>query len=299
MNSRLPPLNALRAFEATARHLSVKSAASELNVTPGAVSQMIKVLERHLGLKLFRRAGRGVFLTDAGHAYWLAIRNALRQIADASVGLSAAVETGELVVSVPPFFASAWLVPRLKNFQETHPSIDLKIVASKELADFARERIDIAIRHGLGKYPGLVTERLFAVELIPVASPSLLAEWGAPDVAALVAWPLLHDAERKDWALWFQAQGESGTDVLRGPSFNDSSLLLEAALAGQGAALLPAMMVARYLDERRVVRLAEAPWPRDFAYYVVYPERAPLSPKRAEFRDWLRAQAAGTEQAGG
>src|SRR3954469_16272888 len=136
MEHQLPPLNALRAFEATARHLSVKNAADELCVTAGAVSQLIKSLEQHLGIALFRRANRGIFLTDAGQAYLPPVRNAFRQISDATRRVAVPVETGILTVSATPFFASAWLVPRLKNFQDAHPGIDLQIVSSTALADF-------------------------------------------------------------------------------------------------------------------------------------------------------------------
>src|SRR5690242_16079778 len=175
---RLPPLNALRAFEATARHLSVKNAAEELCVTPGAVSQMLKALELHLGVKLFHRVNRGIFLTDAGRGYLPPVRNAFRQIADASRRVATAAETGVLTVSVTPFFAAAWLVPRLKRFQDAHPEIDLQVVTSNAPADFSRDGVDLAVRHGLGRYPGLCSDRVVAVEIVPVAAPALAARLG-------------------------------------------------------------------------------------------------------------------------
>ena len=136
---KLPPLNALRAFEATARHLSVKNAADELCVTPGAVSQLLKALELHLGVKLFHRVNRGIFLTDAGQGYLPPVRNAFRQIADASGRIAVSADTSLLTVSVTPFFAAAWLVPRLKEFQDAHPDIDLQVVTSNALVDFSRD----------------------------------------------------------------------------------------------------------------------------------------------------------------
>src|SRR5215510_1669800 len=195
---RLPPLNALRAFEATARHLSVKNAADELCVTPGAVSQMLKALERHLGVALFHRVNRGMYLTDAGQEYLPPVRNAFRQIAEATGRIEASVDTGVLT-------------------------------ASKGLVDFARDGVDVAVRHGLGRYPGLHSERIFAVELVPVAAPMLVARRGLPsDPAELTRWPHVHDADRKDWHLWFQAQGIDDIGAPRGAAFDDAGLLLRA-----------------------------------------------------------------------
>lgn len=285
---KLPPLNALRAFEATARHLSVKNAADELCVTPGAVSQMLKALERHLGVMLFQRANRGIFLTDAGQGYLPPVRNAFRQIAEATGRLAAAADTGILTVSVTPFFAAAWLVPRLKDFQDAHPEIDLQVTTGNALADFSRDGVDVAVRHGLGRYPGLRSERLFAVEVIPVAAPTLVARLGVPTAAAeLTRWQHVHDAERKGWHLWFQAQGIDEIGPPRGPAFDDPGLLLRAVLAGQGAGLLPAAMVAPDLAEGRLVKLSDVVSLEDFAYYLVYPEISRERPKVAAFRAWI------------
>lgn len=290
---KLPPLNALRAFEATARHLSVKNAAEELCVTPGAVSQMLKALELHLGVKLFHRVNRGVFLTDAGQDYLPPVRNAFRQIAEASRRITVSADTGLLTVSVTPFFAAAWLVPRLKEFQDAHPDIDLQVVASNALVDFSRDSVDVAVRHGLGRYPGLCSDRVVAVEIAPVAAPTLVARLGKPATpAALTRWPHVHDADRKGWHLWFEAQGIDEIGPPRGPSFDDSGLLLKAVLAGQGAGLLPAAMVARELAEGRLVKLADVVLLDDFAYYLVCPQASRERPKIAAFRAWILAAAA-------
>ena len=289
---QLPPLNALRAFEATARHLSVKNAADELCVTPGAVSQMLKMLEAHLGVTLFRRVNRGIFLTDARQGYLPPVRNAFRQIAEATRRVGGSADSGVLTVSVTPFFASAWLVPRLASFQAAHPDIDLRLVAGNALADFARDGVDVAIRHGLGRYPGLHSARVVTVEIVPVAAPALVARLGAPpDPVALTRWPLVHDAERKGWHLWFQAQGIDSIGAPRGPSFDDSGLLLRAVLAGQGAGLLPAALIASDLADGRLVRLADVTWLEEFAYYLVYPEASATRPKIAAFRAWILADA--------
>ena len=290
---RLPPLNALRAFEAAGRHLSVKAAADELSVTPGAVSQLIKSLERTLGVTLFQRVNRGIFLTEAGQSYLPPVRNAFRQIAEATRRVAASSDGGVLTVSTTPSFAAAWLVPRLKDFQDTHPDIDLQISASKALVDFSRDGVDLAIRHGLGRYPGLHGERVFAVELLAVAAPALVARLGSPKAPReLVRWPHVHDADRKDWHLWFQAQGIEDFGAPRGPAFDDSNLLRQAVLAEQGAGLLPAAIVAPDLAKGRLVRLAEIRWPEEFAYYLVYPEAFHERAKVAAFRSWIIGAAA-------
>lgn len=292
VEQKFPPLNALKAFEAAARHLSVKIAAEELCVTPGAVSQMIKTLEVHLGVRLFERVNRGIFLTEAGRTYLPPIRNAFRQIAEASRRVAVSADTGVLTVSVTPFFASAWLVPRLKSFQDVHPHIDLQIVTSNALVDFSRDGVDVAVRHGLGRYPGLWSEHVVAVEVLPVAAPSLVERLGIPGTPAeLTRWPHVHDADRKGWSLWFQAQGIDDFGPPRGPSFDDSGLLLKAVIAGQGAGLLPAAMVTPDIDQGRLVKLANATCIEAFAYYLVYPESSRSRPKIVAFRDWILSAA--------
>jgi LysR family glycine cleavage system transcriptional activator len=266
----------------------VKNAADELCVTPGAVSQLVKTLELHLGVQLFRRVNRGVFLTDAGQAYLPPVRNAFRQISDATQKVAVPAETGLLTVSATPFFASAWLVPRLKSFQDAHPDIDLQVLTSNALADFSRDGVDVAIRHGMGQYPGLASQRVLTVEMVPVAAPALIVEYGKPKKPAdLLRWPRVNDADRKGWRLWFEAQGIEDAGPARGPSFDDAGLLLQAVLAGQGAALLPAAMMVPEIEQGRLVQLSKATWLEDFAYYLVCPEGSRDRPKVAAFRDWL------------
>lgn len=289
---KLPPLHALRAFEAAARHQSVKNAAIELCVTPGAVSQMIKVLESHLAVPLFDRVNRGITLTDAGRSYLPPVRNALRQIAEASARVAGAAETGSVTVSVTPFFASAWLIPRLKAFREAHPHIDLQVTASTALVNWSRDPVDIAVRHGSGKYPGLRSERLVAVEVIPVASPGLVAQQGVPaNPAALAHWPQVHDADRSGWPLWFQSQGVDDFGQPRGPAFDDAGLLLQAVLEGHGVGLLPAALVAPQLADGQLVQLTSSALLDEFAYYLVYPDGRQKRPKIADFRAWILAAA--------
>lgn len=296
---KLPPLNALKAFEAAARHLSVKLAAEELCVTPGAVSQMVKTLEVHLGTKLFERVPRGIYLTDAGRDYLPSVRNAFRQIAEASRRVAASADVGTLTVSVTPFFASAWLVPRMASFQHAHPEIDLQIVTGSTLVDFSRSGIDLAVRHGLGRYPGLRSDRVVTVEMVVIAAPALVARLGRPHVAAdLARWPQVHDADRKGWSLWFQSKGVAEVRAPRGPSFDDSGLLLKAVLSGQGAGLLPAAMVENELRSGQVVQLLDTAHMEEFAYYLVCPDNRQALPKIAAFREWILgplAQSAATE----
>jgi LysR family glycine cleavage system transcriptional activator len=288
IGERLPPLNALRAFEVTARHLSVKRAAGELCVTPGAVSQMVKALELRLGVRLFNRVNRGLTLTDAGQTYLPAVRNAFRQIVEATGRLATSADSGPLSVSTTPFFASAWLVPRLTSFQQAHPDIDLQISTSGAPVDFSRSGIDVAIRHGLGRYAGLHSERVLTLEVVPVASPHLVGQLGMPiSQIGIARLPLVHDAERQAWHRWFNVNGVSELGALRGPSFDDPTLLLKAVLAGQGAGLLPAALVANEIDQGYLVRLADEAWVEDLAYYLVYPAASHDRPKIAAFRRWI------------
>ncbi|WDZ75262.1 transcriptional regulator GcvA [Ensifer adhaerens] len=284
----MPPLNALRAFEAAARHLSVKDAAGELCVTPGAVSQMLKVLEQHLGVRLFVRVNRGIFLTDAGRDYLPPVRNAFRQISEASKRVVGSADSGVLTVSATSFFASAWLVPRMASFRDAHPQIDLQVVTSNALVDFSRAGVDVAFRHGYGHYPGLRSDHVLAVEMVPVAAPLLVERLGQPaSPAALVAWPKVQDADRKGWSLWLQANNLAEATLPTGPSFDDTALLQQAVLAGLGAGLLPAAMVAPEIEAGRLIQLAGETHIEAFAYYLVYPEANAEQPKIAAFREWV------------
>ncbi|NLR99870.1 transcriptional regulator GcvA [Rhizobium sp. P38BS-XIX] len=288
MTNRLPPLNALKAFEAAARHLSIKRAAEELCVTPGAVSQLIKVLEEYLNVKLFERVTRGIYLTDAGRDYLPSIRNAFRQIGEASERIVAQADSRLLTISATPFFASAWLIPRLASFRSAQPDIDLQIVTSTALVDFSRSDVDIAIRHGMGRYPGLQSDHVVTGEIIAIAAPALVANLGQPEKPSdLTRWPLVHDSERKAWDLWFETHGVLERTTVRGPSFDDSGLLLRAVLAGQGAGLLPAALVEEELRDGRLSQLFPPKRMEDFAYYLVCPDNRRNQPKIVAFRDWI------------
>jgi LysR family glycine cleavage system transcriptional activator len=291
----LPPLNALRAFEAVARLGSMKEAAEELAVTPGAISQQIALLEDRIGMRLFQRLTRSLELTEAGRTYFSPIRVAFRQIEEATRRVTAISEGRILTLSAPPAFATAWLVPRLGDFHRSHPEIDLRVVTSRVLADFEADGIDVAIRHGLGRWKGLRSDRIAAVHLIPVCSKALLRGRCRPTRAEdLVVLPLLHDAQRRDWPLWFQAHGVHPIpkEALSGPSLDDQMLLIQAAASGQGVALVTEVLARPELARRKLVKAIELAWPQEFAYWLVYPDANAAQSKIAAFRQWMLVQSA-------
>lgn len=294
---RLPPLGALRSFEAVARHMSIIRAADELCVTPAAVSHQIRVLESHLGQPLFRRTGRGILLTDAGQACLPGIRDGFERLNGAIQQIDLFGETGVLTVSVAPSFAVKWLVPRLDRFQERHPGIDIRVAASNQLTDFSTDNVDLAIRYGSGRYPGLTVERLLREKIFPVCSPELLAAAPLETPADLARHSLLHDDSPDDdqscptWQMWLRAAGVKDIDWNRGPRFTQSSLVLEAAIHGKGIALAKATLAESDLAAGRLVRLFSADQPVDFAYYIVGPEMKVALPKVAAFIEWLRDEA--------
>jgi LysR family glycine cleavage system transcriptional activator len=295
---RMPSLNGLRAFEATARHLSMKRAAEELCVTPSAVSQLLKGLESELGLPLFRRDNRAVALTEAGQALLPPVRNAFRLIADAADRVRGDTQGGVLTISVTAFFAESWLVPRLGDFHARHPDIDLRIIAATTLSHLGTGEADVAIRHGLGAYRGMVSELLMAPPVVPVASAGLLARLGQPDGAkALLAWPKIHDADRGGWAMWFASQGVDDPGSARGASFDDPALLRTAVLAGQGAGLLPAPLVESYLSNGTLVAVGAEALISEFAYYLVVPRSNASRANIAAFRSWMLQTIADQRQA--
>ncbi len=307
MNAHLPPLNALRAFEAAARHLSFTKAAHELSVTPAAVSQQVRSLESHLGVTLFRRRNRSLLLTDAAQACLPFMREGFDRLAEGVDRLRSANTGGVLAVSVAPSFASKWLVPRLGRFSQAHPDIEVWVSSSMELVDFNRDDVDLAIRYGTGRYPGVKVERLLSEYVFPVCSPKLLE--GAQPLRTpddLCNYPLLHDDSPDDddscpdWTMWLKAAAVSCVDAARGPRFNQSSLVLEAAASGRGVALAKSALASGDIAEGRLVKPFETTLPIDFAYYMLCPESKLTLPKVATFRAWLiemaRAEAGDSSQ---
>jgi LysR family glycine cleavage system transcriptional activator len=297
MNGHLPPLSALRAFEAAARLQSFSKAADELNVTPAAISHQVHALEEDLGVKLFHRMNRAVELTASG-------RVLLPGLSDAFAGIQASVrrlrahnDTGTLTVTASPSFAAKWLVLRLHRFQAQWPAIDVRISASNDLVDLTRGDFDIAIRYGTGRYPGLHVELLASNEVFPACSPRLL-ENGPPlkTPEDLRHHMLIHD-EMVDrdplmptWAMWLKAAGVADAPA-RAVTFGGPQLALEAAIAGQGVVLAYSTIAAADLADGRLVRLFSLSLPDVFSYYIVATPTALERAKVKAFRDWLRQEA--------
>jgi LysR family glycine cleavage system transcriptional activator len=300
---RLPPLNALRAFEAAARHLNFSRAADELAVTPGAVSQQIQNLEDYVGAALFKRTPKGLLLTDAAQTALPALREAFDRLAEAASLLTAAVDGRRLTVSVAPSFAAKWLVPRLGLFEAAHPQVDVWLSADMEVVDFALGEIDLAIRYGAGRYPGLEVVKLMSETVIPVASPELLEANPILTPSDLANHILLHDGSPDaddscpDWAMWLAARGVKGVDGARGPRFNQSSLVIEAATGGRGVALAKRALAQADLDSGRLVAPLQDATAVDFAYFVVHPKAKGRLPQVKAFVSWITAQAAAHDEA--
>ena len=295
----LLPLNALRAFESAARHLNFSRAAEELFVTPGAVSQQIRLLEEAVGGHLFLREARGLQLTELGRASVPLLREGFDRLMDASALLREPPRRRQVSVSVTPSFAAKWLMPRMEDFHTTHPEIEVWISADMEPVDLHEGTVDLAIRYGPGGYGGHPTERLMTETVLPVCAPRLMK--GSHPIATpadLAHHPLLHDVSadadpsRPDWAMWLKARQVRHADPRRGSRFNQSSLLIEAAISGRGVALAKRTLAQADLAAGRLV----APFPAGseavgFAYHVIVPRDRPASPGAAAFVAWLKRQA--------
>jgi LysR family transcriptional regulator, glycine cleavage system transcriptional activator len=289
MPRRLPQLNALKAFEAAARHVSFTHAAEELCVTQGAVSHQVKALELELGIKLFNRERQRLIITDAGREYLAVVRDALDRIAMGTERLVQRQSSGALTVSTSPDFAAKWLVHRLGRFAEAHPGIDLRVSATMHHVDFAREDVDIAVRHGDGHWPGMHATRLCAEHLFAVCSPRLGFDLDRPgDVLKL---PLLHLDDRTAWSAWLEAAGVAGTEAIHGPILNRASMLIDAAVDGHGIALARTTLAAWDLINKRLVRPFPVALPLSKSYWIVSPKATASLPKLIAFRNWLLAQA--------
>ena len=298
MSGPLPPLNALRAFEAAARHLSFKKAAEELHVTPAAVGHQVKALEDFLGVQLFRRLNRAVMLTDAGQACLPELREGFGKLASAVERLRARDGRGLLIASVAPTFAIKWLVPRLDRFQAAHPEITVRIVTTMAVVDLVRDGIDVAIRFGPDVERGLRGEILFGEEVIPVCSPRLMDgphPLRRPD--DLRHQTLIHlegetaDRSWPDWETWLGAAGVPDVDQIHGLRVTQSIVAAQAAMDGQGVALIGRTCFLDDLAARRLVRAFDLGFPTEYAYRVVSPETMFGQPKVVAFREWLRSEA--------
>lgn len=304
MPTRLPPLNALRAFESAARHRSFSRAADELNVTPAAVSHQIKGLEDYLGVALFRRDKRTLMLSSAGQSLLPGVSKGFAAIRDAMAAFYVYDQTGMLTISVPPSFAANWLMHRLEHFNRAHPEIDVRISSSMELVDFERDSIDIAVRYGDGSYPGLVAEHLLSDSVVPVCSPRLLQGDKPLRVPAdLRHFTLLHDDRHRNdatfpnWGMWLRAAGVTNVDASHGLRFDAASAVQSAAVEGIGVALGRTSLMADDIAAGRLVRLFDVELRSSFAYHLVYPELHLKRSKVKMFRDWMLTEIAETDAA--
>lgn len=294
MSRRLPPLNALRAFESAARHLSFTKAAQELNVTQAAISHQVKALEETLGIALFKRLNRALLLTEAGQAYLPPLREAFDLMDSATRGLQDRGMEGPLKVTALPSFAGKWLLPRLSRFRERYPEIDVLVSAKDSLVDFATDDVDMGIRYGGGVYDGLACDFLLPDSYAPMCSPKLLeGETALRTPADLRHYTLLHDDVDPTfgWRGWLKQVGIEDIDPQRGPGYSDSSMVIAAAIAGQGVAL-GRMSLA--VDDIRAGRLVIPFGPvlkSKYSNYVVVPKARESWPKVQAFRQWLREEA--------
>lgn len=283
----LPPLNALRAFEASARHLNFRIAAEELNVTQGAVAQHIRGLEADLGTKLFERLPRGLALTDEGRAYVPNIRRAFDLISEATLLLRP--EPARLTISVTPTFATKWLIPRLQDFVTGNPLVDLRVLASESLSSFQADGVDIAVRQGRPPFgAGLMVDLLFPQQIVAVCSPALLPR-GASEIAAteIQHHVLLHDAHNLWPEFMEKAVGLKMTTELKRMRFNQTSLAIDAAIAGQGIALASRFLVAADLVAGRLVQPVSGEMRGTQDFYVVMPRKQRHPEPTQAVRQWL------------
>ncbi|MFS8047581.1 transcriptional regulator GcvA [Rhizobium sp. BR 314] len=288
---RLPPLGALRAFEAGARHMSFTGAAAELCVTQAAISHQVRQLEEWLGVRLFERRGHTLQLTTKGAAYLPELTDALDRMSAATMRLREH-EDGPLRITVLPSFASCWLVPRLGRFRSRYPEIDLRLTSSADLWNFMDDSFDIGIRSGLGRWHGLRSELIARETLSPVCSPAMVT--GSPPLrepSDLRHARLLHDTPKDGWSRWLEHAGVTGVDAGAGLTFNDAGLMLQAAVNGEGVALGRLVLAADWLAKGRLVRPFEIALPNDYSYWLVYPRLALERPDVVAFRTWLLAEA--------
>lgn len=305
---RLPPLNALKAFEAAGRHLSFSRAAEELHVTPAAVGHQIKALEEYLGVELFIRRNRSIELSEAGQSLFPGISDGFQRLLIAVDVFHRQHADQPLVISIVPAFGGKWLLKRLDRFRDLHPDICIRIEATERVADFSRDQVDIAIRYGNGNYPGLRVDSLLAEEVYPVCSPSLVEGEHPLREPKDLQYHLLLNRDWDpnyptwpDWEMWLKAAGLGDLPVNYGPQVGGSSdsLLIEEAIAGRGVALASSILVADDLAAGRLIRPFDVSFPIQFGYWLVCPETTADNPKTRTFREWLLSEVKAASAADG
>ncbi len=294
MKRSLLPLNALRAFDAAARHMSFKQAADDLAVTPAAISQQIRSLEEILGVELFRRTNRSLVLTEAAQLSLTALREGFEKLEQAVDTITDTKASRVLRVSVSPSFASKWLVPRLASYYECHPHAVVKISATMQITDFKAEDVDLAIRYGAGNYEGLHVEELLRETVFPVCSPALLQ--GKDSVCDILHHTLIHDESSVSdesmptWPMWLKAAGIQTPECVPALHFNTHALAIEAAVAGRGVALARSAIAEEDMKAGRLVKPFGKATPVNFAHYIVCPEDKLKNERVQEFICWLKRE---------
>lgn len=297
-DGRVPPLNALKAFEAAARRLNITRAAEELSVTPGAISQQIRILEQHAGAPLFHREGRHIALTDLGAELYPLLHDGFDYLKRAGDLIYRPERRHTLAVSVPPSFAARWLAPRLARFSAAHPDVEVWMSADMRVTDVGGGRVDLAVRYGRGGYAGVNAERLLSADVIPVCGPALMkGRHPLRRPADLAHHVLIHlrasgfEEPRPDWASWLAARGLDQIDAASGPRFDQTALCLEAAAHGQGVALAPHAFVAEDLKTGRLVApFADGALATPLAYHVLTRRSGASAPAKA-FARWMHEEA--------
>ncbi len=288
MARRLPPLNSLKSFEAAGRLLSFTAAANELNVTQAAVSHQIKVIEDYLGVSLFDRYPRRLALTEQGKTLLPEVIEAFDRVSNAVASINREQFSNALSVRLAPSFAAKWLSPRLKYFWLQYPEIDLRLYHTHSAVDFEREEIDIAVTYGKGKWPGVVSDKLLSLDFSPVCSPSFMTnDKPLTDLDNLRYYALLHDANYECWDDWLKLAGVKDIDAKRGTVIDDTNVLIQAAIDGQGVALGSSTFVEDLLESGRLVKPFDVTLVNEFAYFVVYPEAHLKNPAVLAFKNWL------------
>src|SRR5579863_9868559 len=291
----LPPPNTLKAFEAASRHGSFSKAAVELHVTHGAVSRQVQQLEEFLGCELFHRLPRGLQLTARGREFAFGIQGAFEQIQESVAAVRVTHDRQLVTVSTLASFAARWLVPRLHKFQKAHPELEIRLSTSPQLTNFDRDGIDLAIRYGRGRWPGVTALRLFTPVEFPVCSPMLLkGSHPLRKPADLKHAALLHDTTHRHWQQWLELAGVEGVDARAGLVVEDMNVLIQAAIEGQGVALASAPLVQAELAAGRLVKPFQINLPVELAFYAVHPKSRAGDPTLQLILDWLREEAQGT-----
>ncbi len=296
LRKTLPPVNSLVVFEAAARHMSFTKAAGELGVSQAAVSRQIQALERHTRRTLFRRLHRALRLTPEGERLQAAVTMGLRHIAETAQALRRDTAGAQVTVSATIAFAALWLMPRIDRFYAAYPDLELRLIASDTPIDMRTENVDIAVFYGDGRWPGLETLVLFDEEIFPVCSPDYLA--ARPDLSSvsdLLTLNLLQQEATEpiwlSWEAWFQRMGVVPAANLLGPRFNNYTIVIQAAQAGQGIALGWRRLVEQQLEAGSLVRPITSSLPADYSYFVATPNAAERRPEASAFHDWLLTEA--------